>query len=417
MKRILLALAIFVLVLPATRRAEAGVDVSIDFFYNNLNNGGSWVDVGDYGYAWQPDIAVSNRNWRPYTDGYWAYTDVGWTWVSNEDFGWATYHYGRWARVRGQGWVWVPGREWAPAWVSWRTGGDHVGWAPLPPRRGYRADEEVVYQGRSINGYVDIDFDIGPSYYNFVDIRYIGGSGLRSRILPPAQNVTYINNSVNVTNITYNDSRVYNYGPDYERLSAYSTEPIQRLKIQRETNADFAAVAQSNNFSRVQGDTLMIAAPQQLKAAAKTAAPAQVKTKIAQDQLETGWSDVSDEKAKAEMQAKMKKEDRKSIPPPKSQPQNAAAPQGDTTQPTAGTAENAGSATSATTPGATATAAPETDDDKAKGRDKADRKDKKEVQPIPAATVAPTTAPDAEPASTPASDAKAPKADKKKGSR
>ena len=76
------------------------------------------------------------RNWRPYADGYWAYTDVGWTWVSNEDFGWATYHYGRWARLRDHGWVWVPGREWGPAWVSWRTGGDYVGWAPLPPRRG-----------------------------------------------------------------------------------------------------------------------------------------------------------------------------------------------------------------------------------------------------------------------------------------
>jgi hypothetical protein len=31
------------------------------------------------------------------------------------------------------GWLWVPGYQWAPAWVSWRYGGDAVGWAPLAP--------------------------------------------------------------------------------------------------------------------------------------------------------------------------------------------------------------------------------------------------------------------------------------------
>ncbi len=248
---------------PPLGRQRQAVDVSVDFFYNNLNSGGSWVEVGDYGYCWQPSVAVSNRDWRPYTDGYWAYTDVGWTWISNEDFGWATYHYGRWARVRDHGWIWVPGREWGPAWVSWRTGGDHVGWAPLPPRRGYVRDGEVVYEGRPINGYVDIDFDIGPTYYNFVDIRYLGGNGLRSRILPPTQNVTYINNTVNVTNITYENSKVSTYGPDYNRISAYSTQPIRRLKLQRETNVDLDTAARSGAVTKVQGDTLMVAAPQQ----------------------------------------------------------------------------------------------------------------------------------------------------------
>ena len=36
--------------------------------------------------------------------------------------------------MRDRGWFWVPGREWGPAWVSWRTGGDSIGWAPIPPR-------------------------------------------------------------------------------------------------------------------------------------------------------------------------------------------------------------------------------------------------------------------------------------------
>jgi hypothetical protein len=32
------------------------------------------------------------------------------------------------------GWVWVPGDEWAPAWVEWRVGGGLVGWVPLGPQ-------------------------------------------------------------------------------------------------------------------------------------------------------------------------------------------------------------------------------------------------------------------------------------------
>src|SRR5207247_6340895 len=29
--------------------------------------------------------------------------------------------------------IWIPGEEWGPAWVQWRRGPQHVGWAPLPP--------------------------------------------------------------------------------------------------------------------------------------------------------------------------------------------------------------------------------------------------------------------------------------------
>src|SRR5439155_12885000 len=103
MKRTLIALLILAGVAAGFHSARAD-DVSVDFFYNNLS-GGSWIEVGDYGYCWQPDVAVDNNDWRPYSDGYWAYTDDGWTWVSYEDFGWATYHYGRWAHLTDVGWV------------------------------------------------------------------------------------------------------------------------------------------------------------------------------------------------------------------------------------------------------------------------------------------------------------------------
>ncbi|MEY2574264.1 MAG: hypothetical protein QOJ87_2477, partial [Verrucomicrobiota bacterium] len=297
------------------------VDLSIDFFYDNLGDGGSWIEAGDYGYCWQPSVAASNTSWRPYADGYWAYTDQGWTWISYEDFGWATYHYGRWIRLRGRGWVWVPGREWGPAWVSWRTGGDYVGWAPLPPRRAGEYWDE-----RPITARVDIDFDIGPANYNFIDVRYIGEPVLRERIFAPDQNVACITRTVNVTNITYNNSAVYNYGPDYTTISRYSTRPIQRLSLQRDSNSDPSTATQSKTFMRVQGDKLMVAAPQQLQKPTKPIAPRVVKEKLAKAPLvERGWEPAGDQKAQTELKEKMKKEDPRSVPPPTVQVSDKAA--------------------------------------------------------------------------------------------
>jgi hypothetical protein len=307
MKKILFALTMLALVLPALPSARA--DVSIDFFYNNLS-GGNWIEAGDYGYGWQPEVATSDPNWRPYADGYWAYTDVGWTWVSYEDFGWATYHYGRWANLADYGWVWFPGSdlEWGPAWVSWRTGGDYVGWAPLPPR-----GPGIVYAGGAIGGRVDIEFDIGPAYYNFIDARFIGEPVLRDRIFPYSQNVTYIDNTVNVTNITVQNNVVYNYGPDYNTLSSYSSRPIQRLRLERQQNADLSAAARTGALTKVQGDRLMVAAPQKINKAAVGVAPPKVKAKVAQPKINKGWAGVANE---AQVKEKIKTENPKNIPPP-----------------------------------------------------------------------------------------------------
>jgi hypothetical protein len=292
---------------------SGGADVSVNFFYDNLN-GGNWYQVADYGYVWQPD-AATRADWRPYTDGYWAYTDVGWTWVSYEDFGWATYHYGRWVRLEDYGWCWVPGYEWGPAWVSWRTGGNYIGWAPLPPEgRG-----EIVYEGRPITEHVDVEFGIGPAYYNFIDVRFIGEPVLRGHFYDYNQNVVYINNTVNVTNITYNNSVVYNYGPDYAVLSRYSARPIQRLKLER-TSVDPLQAVKAGNVTKVQGDKLVLAAPMKLQKANTQIAPKVVKAKIDQPKIEKGWANISDPNTKARLEQKFKTENPQNVPKPSIQP-------------------------------------------------------------------------------------------------
>ena len=184
------------------------------------------METGDYGYVFQPRQAIQSRDWRPYTNGHWIYTDAGWTWISDEPFGWATYHYGRWIRLRSLGWVWVPGEQWAPAWVSWRKGNSYVGWAPLPP-------EAQFDRQTGIHNWADNYYDIGPEHYTFVPAEQFGGKLNIQVILPPERNVTIIHQTINVTNITYNNSVVIDQGPSYEELRAQSTQPIERFRLER----------------------------------------------------------------------------------------------------------------------------------------------------------------------------------------
>ena len=115
----------------ATAAQAQEVRVSFNLFFDELEPHGVWVRHARYRYVWCPDVDV---RWRPYTNGRWVYMkDYGWYFKSREPFAWAVYHYGRWFRDDRLGWCWVPGRNWAPAWVSWRHGGKVVGWAPLPP--------------------------------------------------------------------------------------------------------------------------------------------------------------------------------------------------------------------------------------------------------------------------------------------
>jgi len=104
-------------------------------FESSLSPYGSWIDDASYGHVWIPSTTYVGYDFQPYSSGgHWVLTEYGWTWVSDWDWGWAPFHYGRWAVCGGYGWAWIPGSVWGPAWVSWRTGGGYVGWAPLPPR-------------------------------------------------------------------------------------------------------------------------------------------------------------------------------------------------------------------------------------------------------------------------------------------
>jgi hypothetical protein len=118
--------------MPALPHLETRTN--LDMFQQALAPYGSWIHSPDYGQVWQPTVETVNPDWRPYVnEGQWVATDNGPYWQSGYSWGWAPFHYGRWAQAPKLGWVWVPGKTWAPAWVSWRLALSYSGWAPLPP--------------------------------------------------------------------------------------------------------------------------------------------------------------------------------------------------------------------------------------------------------------------------------------------
>ncbi|HET9864327.1 MAG TPA: DUF6600 domain-containing protein [Steroidobacteraceae bacterium] len=116
--------------------------------YEDLEEYGTWSQEPEYGYVWTPShVAVG---WAPYQFGRWVWISPwGWTWVDDSPWGYAPFHYGRWAHVRHR-WCWVPGPRrvravYAPALVGWvgtpgvgvSVGVGRVGWFPLGPREIY----------------------------------------------------------------------------------------------------------------------------------------------------------------------------------------------------------------------------------------------------------------------------------------
>jgi hypothetical protein len=152
-------------------------------------------------------------------------SEYGWTWVSNEPYGWATYHYGRWDRDPRFGWIWIPGTIWGPAWVSWQSGGGYIGWAPLPPAIGFE-----VGVGIRLGGF-NLSIGIRPENYSFVPERSFLEPRLSGYYLPPARNITIINNTTNITNYTYIDNRVINRGIDTQHIEQVTGRRIQQMRV------------------------------------------------------------------------------------------------------------------------------------------------------------------------------------------
>ena len=105
-------LAIAAVLLAGLLAQPAHAELSFDVAYSNLSRSGSWLVSAQYGHVWQP--REYDRDWNPCYDGHWVYSDMGWTWVPDYEWGSIPYHHGTWVSDPDDGWVWVPGSVWAP---------------------------------------------------------------------------------------------------------------------------------------------------------------------------------------------------------------------------------------------------------------------------------------------------------------
>ena len=232
---------------------QAGVSFSA--FYSNLSPHGSWQVSAQYGRVWQP--AVYYSGWNPYYDGHWAYSDYGWTWVSDYEWGAIPYHYGTWVADPYYGWVWVPGYTWAPSWVVFRTGPDYIGWAPVSPSFS-----------------VGVSFGYGvptASPFVFVSARNFCAPRVGTYFVPYSRTTVIINNTRIVNNLVVENNVVVNRGFNPKVIERASGRRVHELPIER-----VSRVMPSSHFNRAELRVDSRRARQGLRAAEPVSANAPV---------------------------------------------------------------------------------------------------------------------------------------------
>ncbi len=219
--KVLTLIAVSVGILSGTQNAAAQVNVNVSFqtFYDELSPYGYWMNTPEYGYVWQPNVA---SDFQPYaTNGYWVMTEYGNTWVSEYDWGWAPFHYGRWYYDNYYGWLWRPDTEWGPAWVSWRSGNDCYGWAPMGP---------------SIHVNIPLTSWIFVPHRHFTNRRFYNYCVPRTRVVHVYHQTTVINNYY-----TYNNRR-YASGPAVREIERHTRSRVQVHQVRHEDRPGRAVV-------------------------------------------------------------------------------------------------------------------------------------------------------------------------------
>jgi hypothetical protein len=235
--------AVFCLLLTAFSTSYAdhgGVAVSFGVFYSSLSPHGEWIAIDGGVYAWRP--MRLEVGWRPYTVGHWVWTDDGWYWVSDKPWGWATYHYGRWYYDDFYGWIWIPGYDWAPAWVEWRYGGDYIGWAPLGPYALFSVNLGLFYRTHWVTPY---------SYWSFIDCRYVTHPYMHRYIYRAANNTSYIGRTRTIGNVRYDGGRIVSRGPEPSYIERRGNVRISRAEV-ADVDRPQERVVRSGNQERIE---------------------------------------------------------------------------------------------------------------------------------------------------------------------
>ena len=217
-------LAILVMTFFLRSNAQVSASISFQTFYDDLSPYGTWIEYPGEGYVWSP---YAGADFRPYgSRGHWVYTEDGWAWVSNYEWGWAPFHYGRWIYDDIRGWLWVPGYDWAPACVTWGYHDGCYGWSPLGID--FRADYVGYRPPATWWTFVGASYITSTAWHSHV----YGGWSARPRTTI-INNTTIVNNNITVINnvATNNERRggTWMRGPkpnDVQRFTHIAIRPV-----------------------------------------------------------------------------------------------------------------------------------------------------------------------------------------------
>ena len=203
----------------------------------DLGQFGDWNPNPDYGAVWFPHAVPAG--WTPYSNGHWAWVAPwGWTWIEAESWGFAPFHYGRWAAFDGR-WGWVPGPPptifagqrpprpvYSPALVAFvggprfsisvgfggGSGAGVTAWFPLGPREAYQPW-----------------YHASPAYVNRVNVTNL-----------------YTRNVAELRN-TYNDRTTNVYNTNVTNVT-YINRPVATVAVAQRDFASGRGVAQSQHI-------------------------------------------------------------------------------------------------------------------------------------------------------------------------
>lgn len=219
--RILAAgLLALLLLAPAAKAPASGFHASVDvsFFVSELSAWGRWVYDPEWGTVWAPDDV--GPGWQPYLYGRWAFTDYGWSWISDDPWSPYPWHYGTWVFSARWGWVWVPGSVWAPAWVTWCWTDGYVGWAPV--------SATFVL---NFSGPTRAWDPVSSSSFVFVPARAFASGDVRSSRVDVSRNADLVRSSRRSADFTVAGGIVRTQGPPPETIQRAAGVPIRRASI------------------------------------------------------------------------------------------------------------------------------------------------------------------------------------------
>lgn len=192
--------------------------IGYDVFYKELAPYGQWINSPSYGgYVWVP---AAGAGFYPYaTNGHWAYSDYGWTWISDFSWGWCAFHYGRWDYDSFVGWLWIPGEQWAPAWVVWVSLPGYYGWAPM----GYGYN---VHGGYSHSR-------IPPQRYKLVKNKDFTAVEVYKYCVLPSENINLLSKAsfINDQSDTSDGTKTFYKGPSQKDVEERSGRPVKKAVI------------------------------------------------------------------------------------------------------------------------------------------------------------------------------------------